>query len=511
MKRINILILLLVLISSLFIIEIVKEDDSVRGITGLTTKIFDKINTKATAVLATLAISVDAGPPAIFISSPINKTYNYNNTLELNFTVIDDNLDKIYYNIDNGQNTTITGNTTFSVNLSSSHTLTLYANDTLGRLNSSSVTFSINISKPWNITFTEFTGTTTNFTNFNKTQQANLSNVILENPNHGKIKYNQNINIEEDTDLDSYGNISFNRVEIQSEFIPKFNRSATITLYNLTFSNPRVLIDGSLCPSTICSENSYLNGQFSFNVTRFTVYSSEETPSDGGTGGTGGSGGGGGGGKTVTDLIEELPIILSTDLIKVSLLQGETKREVIEITNNGDNTLQLTIDLLNTKDLVIFPGGVSSYELTLNPGEKKTLQITFNAPKNYSPGVYIGRIIITSGQTAKTITAIIEVESLKKIFDIDLKLDKHKVVRGDGLLVQINLFNLGNDVGRVDTNIEVGIKDLEGNIISKKDLVAAVETQASLVENLNIPGYLEEGRYVIYATVNYGDEVGTAS
>ncbi|MEK6906962.1 MAG: hypothetical protein AABW45_00365, partial [Nanoarchaeota archaeon] len=419
MKYTKIIIILLVLISSNIILDFFKDNEKINNIAEITSKSILEISAKATSILLGLSVQVDDGAPRIYIASPLNKTYNYNNSIELNFTIVEDTVDKIYYNIDDGTNTTITANTTFSVNLTSSHTLKLFANDTLGNLNSSSVTFSINISLPWNVTFTEFTGGTTNFSAFNKTQLINLTNVIVENPSHAKIAFNEVINISRDINLDSFVNISSNRVDINSSFISEFNKSALIYLYNITFTNPRPLRDGSVCSSLICTEINFSSNTFVFNVTRFTVYSSEETPAEapgGGTAGGGGAGGGGGGKSALTDFS------ISTNLIKVSLLQGETKRELIEIENTGTSTLNLQIDLENIQDFLIFLGGVSKYSLTLKPGEKQSVQLIFNVAKDYKLGVYPGRIIVSSPITKKIITTIVEVESTKKIFDVDIKI-----------------------------------------------------------------------------------------
>ena len=506
MRYTSLIILLLVLISSNILIEIFRDKENVNSITDITTRTILKIQAKATTMLASLLITVDANPPVIFIISPLNKTYNYNNSIELNFTITDNNLDKIYYNIDDGANTTITSNTTFSVNETTlSHKLTLFANDTLGQLNSSSVTFSINISLPWNITFTEFTKGT-NFSALNKTQLTNLREVIIENPDHGKFFFNDVINISKDVNINSFINISSNRIEIQITNIPEFNKSALLYFYNITFTNPRPVRDDSACSSSICTEINFSNNIFVFNVTGFTVYSSEETPADAGGGVGGGAGGGGRGGKAaLTDFS------INTNLIKVSLLQGETKREIIEIENTGTSTLNLQIDLENIQDFLIFPGGVSKYALTLKPGEKQSVQLIFNVAKDHKPGVYPGRIIISSQIVKKIITTIVEVESIRKIFDVDVKIQNKEVVRGGNLGAEIVVFNLGKDLGRVDTQIEYGIKDFDGNIISREEKRVAVETQASSTVSVLIPKYLVEGRYILYATVTFDAEVGTAT
>ena len=171
----------------------------------------------------------------------------------------------------------------------------------------------------------------------------------------------------------------------------------------------------------------------------------------------------------------------------------------------------MQIDLENIQDFLIFLGGVSKYSLTLKPGEKQSVQLIFNVAKDYKLGVYPGRIIVSSPITKKIITTIVEVESTKKIFDVDIKIQENKVVRGSNLVAEVVIFNLGQDLGRVDTQVEFGIKDLDGNIIQKEENRIAVQTQASFTESILVPKYLEEGRYVAYAIVTFDGEIGTAS
>ena len=371
MKGIKIFIILLVLISFLFILENAKDNQLIDNISKVTSK--GILDIKATLFFLGVAVNIDPDIPKIYIDSPLNQTYT-TTSIDLKYTVVDNSLDATYYNIDNGENITITSNISFTTTLGS-HTLKLFANDTLGRLNSSSVTFAV----------------------------------------------------------------------IQSAA----------------------------------------------------------------GGGTGGGGGGGGGGKGQAK--KDYDFRISQNIVKVSLNQGETKIETVEIENTGSKAIELKIDLKEIKDLLIFAGGLSKYEVSLEPGEKQDLQLIFNAPKDYKPGIYTGKIIFSSLYEDKTLTAIIEVESIKKIFDVDIRVQDKEVLRGENLIAEIILFNLGDDLGKVDTDVEVGIKDLDGNIIVKKQNKIAVETQASFTESILIPIYLNEGTYIVYALVKYDGEIGTAT
>src|SRR3989344_1955383 len=299
---------------------------------------------RAVQVIGTsLSIIIDSGAPNVIISSPLNTTYNYND-INLNFTAYDrgSEIDKIWYNLNNTNNITITGNITFTSS-EGSNTIYLFANDTLGFLNNSaSVTFNVNSSRGYNVSHSEFAGSTTNFNSLNKSQQSNISNAKIHSPGYGKISFNENINISSDLSIDNYIEISDNSIIIDSSNLPNFNKAATLELYGLTFTNPKIQKDGSDCSSSICARNNYVGGTLSFNVTQFTEYSAAETPTGGGSPGGGGGSGGGGGGGTTTEIDD---IKINKDVIKIKLKQGETKSDFLIIKNDEDKKIKLTLTL----------------------------------------------------------------------------------------------------------------------------------------------------------------------
>ena len=239
--------------------------------------------------------------PSLSIIKPSNKTYITRINLPLNFTAL--NALSFWYNLDSGANTTITANTTFSTT-NGVHTLYLYANNTYGN-SSANVTFTVNTDK-FVVHYNNYSGSTkgssTDFNSSTYEELQNLSGVVLENTDYGEIAFNDAINttndsnIDSDLDLDLYINISNNSIVLNSTALPNFNKSATLSLYGLTFTNPRILRNGEVCPNAICTEVSYSGGIFVFNVTQFTNYSAEETPAGGGTPDTTSLGGGGGSG-----------------------------------------------------------------------------------------------------------------------------------------------------------------------------------------------------------------------
>ncbi len=76
--------------------------------------------------------------------------------------------------------------------------------------------------------------------------------------------------------------VSNNRVFVNSTANPNLNKSANITLYNITMPNPEPFYDpeddGSFaaCPANICTEQNYTGTTYKFNVSQFTTYKAQD-------------------------------------------------------------------------------------------------------------------------------------------------------------------------------------------------------------------------------------------
>ncbi|GAI76861.1 unnamed protein product, partial [marine sediment metagenome] len=103
------------------------------------------------------------------------------------------------------------------------------------------------------ITYDEFKsskkGDSTNFNIYPYEDMQNMSDIILEHTDYGKIEFNEIINLTNNTeaDLDSNVDISDNRIELNSTALPNFDKNATLHFYGLSLTNPRVLRDTVVC------------------------------------------------------------------------------------------------------------------------------------------------------------------------------------------------------------------------------------------------------------------------
>jgi len=455
-----------------------------------------------------ISIQVLPTSPTLSIISPQNKTYLTNISLLLDYSAV--NAENIWYNLDNGDNTTITSSIYFNTS-QGGHILYLHANNTYGTT-TENVSFIVNSTR-FIISYSEYNGSTkgnsTDFIEYTYEDLQNLSGIILENTQHGKINFNEIINSTNDSntgdnklDLDTYINISPNRIELNSTAIPNFNKSATLSLYNLTFSNPRILRDGSVCPSTICTEQSYSSetGTLVFNVTHFTVYSAEETPA--GAVITGGSGGGRAGKKDFS---------VDKETLSVTLKQGGTAKDFFIIKNTGNKVLSFTIQTQNIEKFL----KVDELSFSLNAGESKMVILDFLARSEVTPALYLGKLIIKAGASSiieKEILVSIEVESRNPIFDVKVEIPKRfrYLMPGEELISNIKIFNLERE-RTTDVFVEYIIKDEEENEILYETETIFVETQTSFVKSFEIPKNIKSGTYIFYVRTTYNGEVASST
>lgn len=442
--------------------------------------------------------------PKLNITIPKNNTYIDNNSLPLFFTS-DQSNSSIWYNLDSGTNITITGPTTFNTS-EGGHILYLFANNSNGET-AVNVSFSVNITKLFTVIYSEYNGSlrgiSTNYNNISYIELQNLSNITLENAEHGRIFYNASINITDDADfsdrilnLDVNTNISFNRIELNATALPNFNRTASLYLYNLTFSNPRILRYGSVCPSDVCIEESYTNGILKFNVTEFSVYSAEEIPVLPSPEG---------GGRNIP--IQKDFSIDKEKIIISFKLNESIKKETIILKNTGDINLRMELENKFGQFLVF-----NETNFLLNKGDSKTISLVFTKNDNIVPGTYIGKIIVNGGGIKKEILIVLEVESIEPLFDVILTIpEKFQIItQGENLVLESDIINLGDPI-KNKLLVNYIIKDLDDNIIVMNKDFVSINDKLFLTKEIKLPRSLDNGNYIAIIEVIYQDSKAVSS
>ena len=246
--------------------------------------------------------------PIITLREPQNTLYTYNESLELNYSVYDEdvNLDSCWYNLDGATNILLVNclNTTFDVS-EGVHNITIYANDSLGL-------------------------ETSDFVNFNV--DASGISLLISEPTGTKIS---RINIPLTytvigSDVSCWYNI---KTSVGGEVI------TNTTLSNCSDSNFDVSTDGDYVL------NLYVNntlGTFDFEASSFSVDTSEGTIII-----NSGGGGGGGGSSIITGLIE----LEIEPLVNLIVYPEDDKKLFLEVKNTGTSILN-DCNIIEKKDSV---------------------------------------------------------------------------------------------------------------------------------------------------------------
>ena len=345
----------------------------------------------------------------------------------------------------------------------------------------------------------EFVGETTNISAINV---SNVSSFVLDNPSYGVINFTESVNLTLAVNISDHVNISDNRIEINTSALSGLNASATLTLYGLTLNNPQVLRDGDLC-GDLCVEGEYTDdGNFTFNVTGFSVYSAGETPVPSSWAGSRSSGGGGGSPAAVRPktVFEVVPEQLS---LKMSVDDQETK--VLTVKNNWNKEINVEVEVEGIEEFVII-----SDDFKIGASNEKLLAVVIDN-LNVEQRIITGKIILRSEGHREEVLVVINMRTRQFLFDSVINvLEESRVIEaGEVLKTEIDLLQVGID-DKVDVFVNYVIKDFNGKVYLTEDetfFVLDEKKYRRIFETRTLP----PGEYVIGIEVEYEDTFATAS
>ena len=357
-----------------------------------------------------------------------------------------------------------------------------------------------------------FDGDTTTFSGLGTAELNNMSDLTLENTSYGKIIFSQVINltqvagVDRIVDFDSDLNFSDNLVNIDSTQLPYMDKSATISLYGLTFTDPQIIKGGSVCAD--CTEISYSSGILVFTTTSFSsAYYARETPIEPPGGES--SGGGGGGGGAVPPEEGIVPVghdfYVDPDFFTLEMHRGEYFQKNIVVANNGTENLEISVVVSGVGDF-IFP---QTNYIEVGAGENYTLRLDIYISESRPADVYLGKIIFATAYVTRETKTVLAVQEEGALFDIRTEVLKRYVNPGGRVRANISIINMGS-LRNFDISLEYLIVDFDGkNYTIKKEDFALNHSHFDIFF-LEVPKNIPLGDYVFYARVSYKD-VGASS
>jgi len=456
-------------------------------------------------------VTIDSTAPNLTLIAPDYKVINVSSSdtekeMIFYFNVSESNpLENCTLNLNGTASPTINQTLTHINQIDNSFTVTLAFGGYNWSINCTDIANNVNTTGKTRLVFIAYDdfagqGSTTNLSQVD--DLSNITNLTIEDQNYGMINYTGvDINLANGTNIDSHVLISYNRIEVQSDYVPQLNKSAQLTLYSLNYeATPYVQKDGQNCTDCYIISYSTGTGNLVFNVSSFSVYTAAgvplpppPTPTP-----TGGSGGGGGT-KTLT---KRKSFVLDEEKFVLQMKRGSQSFKKISLMNDGDLVLVFNI-FHNLGDHLI----LSQEQFRLEPGEDKVVDANFYAGE---PGLYAGQITVTADNIQKVIPVVLEVRSEKVVVDARLELlpEYMDLNQGDDLKAQITLFNTAKK--NVPIVITYLIRDLEGNIVVEETETFDMLDEKSFVKTFDTSN-LKAGSYVTGMNVRYLDSFSTSS
>ena len=469
-----------------------------------------RVTGRAASATTTASVTIDADPPVLFLDIPKNLSYNQR-ALPINVSYSDNRSVVLFYNLDSSSyNITFVPNITYDFGYGS-HTLVIYAKDIGGLESSKNVTFFVN--KSLVFSYSHFTGgSTTNLTflALDESQLKNVTNFTLQDDSSGTILFTSGVNLSEVLDLDAHINISDNYIFLNSTALSVLNTSATLTLSNLIFTNPRILRDGVVCSSPICTEVSYFGGNFIFTVIGFSAYSSEETPTSGGGGSSGSSGGGGGVSKNASvSLEEEISFVVSPDVISVFVRQGEQSLVSFTLFNEGSEAINISVDFQDLDSFLFSDEKVIRF--TLQPGEERVVSFQIFVPLNYDVGFFMKTLFIRDGSQIVELPFLLDVGSSFSSFIVGGTLlgNSSEFYPGKDFPFEVTVSNVSK---ASSGQLLYTLYNSSGNVFLEKNrTVFFNEGETLFEEEFSLPELVEYGEYILYVRAEIDGEVSSTT
>ncbi len=186
---------------------------------------------------------------------------------------------------------------------------------------------------------------------------------------------------------------------------------------------------------------------------------------------------------------------LNTLLIKSVVKEGESLNYPISIMNNRDKQ-SFNVNFLSNKDFAYIHN--ENFEIGKNDGGDFVL--AFNV-SDYSPGVYLGEIIVSGEENSVKIPVILEIESNSFKADVVAKFPSafSKFSPGENFVVDLDVYNLAS--GRGDFLLNFSISNFRGENILSESQELNVNNYIQIRKTFLLPQEIESGDYVFFVSV----------
>jgi hypothetical protein len=192
-------------------------------------------------------------------------------------------------------------------------------------------------------------------------------------------------------------------------------------------------------------------------------------------------------------------------VLKSVIKTGETTGNSIKISSLKEQEIAISskIDGLDVS--------FSESNFLLKKGEEKSIEVSFKE-KQASSGVYTGKIVISSTYEEKEIPVILEVQSKKMLYAINLQTapEYREIKKGTSFSTNIKIFNL-IDTKKHSIKLNYLIRNFNGNtIFDEKDSIV-IGSDITTTKTFSLPEKTNTGDYAFIVIAESDNSTSTSS
>jgi len=194
-------------------------------------------------------------------------------------------------------------------------------------------------------------------------------------------------------------------------------------------------------------------------------------------------------------------------ILKVAIKSNSSFETYVRVSN-----LETRMKEFNAKVLDI--GNLASLDkpiFEVGAEEVERIKLSFYNSERNAPGIYLGKLIISSEGEEITVPIVVEIESEDVLFDANFDLfPTEKIFPGNKINAEIKIFDLAK-IGTANVEMNYFVKDFSGKKIIEGTENPVVKSQVLIAKSFDLPRDLKTGDYVFGVVLTYKSSVGASS
>lgn len=194
-------------------------------------------------------------------------------------------------------------------------------------------------------------------------------------------------------------------------------------------------------------------------------------------------------------------------VVKNIVRQGEQVDGKVIVTNILDSAQRFNVRLTGLNGV----GNIEEDSFIISQNGFKEIFIKFSNSSKITPGVYVGKLHISTEKSERQIPVILEVQSEHIIYATNLEVSQayEEINPNEKFTATLKILNLGSE--KQISKITYSIKDLNSRTVIKETEEIGVNNEISLVKSMALPAGSKYDNYAFCVEIKYKDTVSTAS